>query len=352
MGDTKLIISTERGYPTAYNGKKHYGITFDTIAIRSAIEPELGKMKTGLTYSLPDGYVFRLTKGLDKTVAKVCKTMTEDKPDQPDFEKFFDDFVEAHSFRVPYDGSNKFYSDECIAACQKMKPDLKKAWTSHVLPVKEELKKKDEEMEGLIEIHHLQCEEVEKELSAVKEENKQLREKMEEKVKELTEVNDCYQRSMLNNRQLVGELKSELSKKGELINSDMLALLIEMQDSNYPGCNYSIPPLWKNKAKALIERAESTPLVKQSGDLWLIQRDGNSTEVFKNGERIEVPKDFDPLQLHLKTKSVEPVKSLQECQKIVAEKHNIGSSLVTGHKASYFNEATELYASQFKKSTN
>jgi hypothetical protein len=243
----------------------------------------------------------------------------EDKPDQPDFEKFFDDFVEAHSFRVPYDGSNKFYSDECIAACHKMKPDLKKAWTSHVLPVKEELKKKDEEMEGLIEIHHLQCEEVEKELSAVKEENKQLREKMEEKVKELTEVNDCYQRSMLNNRQLVGELKSELSKKGELINSDMLALLIEMQDSNYPGCNYSIPPLWKNKAKALIERAESTPLVKQSGDLWLIQRDGNSTEVFKNGERIEVPKDFDPLQLHLKTKSVEPVKSLQEEMLVILE---------------------------------
>jgi hypothetical protein len=53
-----------------------------------------------------------------------------------------------------------------------------------------------------------------------------------------------------------------------------------------------------------------------------------------------------------KSTPLEPVKSLQECQKIVAEKHNIGSSLVTGHKASYFNEAAELYASQFKKSTN
>jgi hypothetical protein len=41
--------------------------------------------------------------------------------------------------------------------------------------------------------------------------------------------------------------------------------------------------------------------------------------------------------------------TLKECQKIVAKKHNLGNSLVSGHKSSYFDEAAEMYANQFKK---
>ena len=36
-------------------------------------------------------------------------------------------------------------------------------------------------------------------------------------------------------------------------------------------------------------------------------------------------------------------KTLADFQRDVAIKHGLGKSLVTGHKASYFNEATELY---------
>jgi hypothetical protein len=74
-----LIISTERGYPTVYDGKRHYVITFSTKEIRDAIEPELSKMKTGLTYSLPEGYFFKLTEGLDRIVAKVCKVKKKEE---------------------------------------------------------------------------------------------------------------------------------------------------------------------------------------------------------------------------------------------------------------------------------
>jgi hypothetical protein len=37
---------------------------------------------------------------------------------------------------------------------------------------------------------------------------------------------------------------------------------------------------------------------------------------------------------------------LKQCQKEVAEKHGLGSSLVTGHKASYFTEASLLAMSK------
>lgn len=41
------------------------------------------------------------------------------------------------------------------------------------------------------------------------------------------------------------------------------------------------------------------------------------------------------------------MKTLRECQKEVAIKHKLGTSLVTGHKVSYFDEATEIYTAQF-----
>lgn len=42
--------------------------------------------------------------------------------------------------------------------------------------------------------------------------------------------------------------------------------------------------------------------------------------------------------------------TLKECQSVVAQKHGLGKSLVTGHKASYFNEATELFTQHLAKS--
>jgi hypothetical protein len=100
--------------------------------------------------------------------------MTEDKPDQPDFDALAKDYAKMNYTPVVENPLSNYTLD---VAYHTAKNCMERIWKDYVLPVKEELKKKDEEMEGLIEIHHLQCEEVEKELSAVKEENKQLREK-------------------------------------------------------------------------------------------------------------------------------------------------------------------------------
>ena len=43
------------------------------------------------------------------------------------------------------------------------------------------------------------------------------------------------------------------------------------------------------------------------------------------------------------------LKTLAECQSEVAQKHRLGKSLVIGHKPTYFNEAAEMYAEQFKQ---
>lgn len=40
------------------------------------------------------------------------------------------------------------------------------------------------------------------------------------------------------------------------------------------------------------------------------------------------------------------IKTLKEFQSEVAKKHSLGSSLVTGHRVEYFNEASKAYASQ------
>ena len=40
------------------------------------------------------------------------------------------------------------------------------------------------------------------------------------------------------------------------------------------------------------------------------------------------------------------VKSLADFQSEVAQRHGLGKSLVIGHKVSYFNEATMLFANQ------
>jgi len=42
-------------------------------------------------------------------------------------------------------------------------------------------------------------------------------------------------------------------------------------------------------------------------------------------------------------------KSIQECKEIVAKKYGLGSTLVMGHKASYWEEAMTLYAEQKEK---
>jgi len=40
--------------------------------------------------------------------------------------------------------------------------------------------------------------------------------------------------------------------------------------------------------------------------------------------------------------------SFEQCKTEVARKHGLGNSLVTGHRAAYFAEAAEMYASQFQ----
>lgn len=39
--------------------------------------------------------------------------------------------------------------------------------------------------------------------------------------------------------------------------------------------------------------------------------------------------------------------TIEQAQKIIAVKHNLGNALVTGHKTAYFSEAAELYAAAF-----
>lgn len=42
------------------------------------------------------------------------------------------------------------------------------------------------------------------------------------------------------------------------------------------------------------------------------------------------------------------MKSYKECCSEVAIKHKLGKSLVTGHRAGYWEEAAEMYVQQFK----
>ena len=44
-------------------------------------------------------------------------------------------------------------------------------------------------------------------------------------------------------------------------------------------------------------------------------------------------------------------KTIEECCQEVAKKHGLGSTLVMGHKKSYWIEATEMYATQFQHPT-
>lgn len=45
------------------------------------------------------------------------------------------------------------------------------------------------------------------------------------------------------------------------------------------------------------------------------------------------------------------MKTYKQCCSEVAIKHKLGKSLVTGHRAGYWEEAAEMYASQFKQKT-
>jgi hypothetical protein len=238
--------------------------------------------------------------------ANQTETMTEDRPDQPDATPNFNCLTEDALMGIQFKDNQEVWS-----AISRVKQQLELLWKDYVLPVKEENKRLTDRVGDLLDetkqrsktytLLREEVEESQKQIEGLKEENKQLREALEISERDLTLV--IMERD---------EFWSELSKKGEPINSELLATLKDAE-------KYCDDPEASKRFLAVIERAESTPLVKQSGDLWLIQRDGNSTEVFKNGERIEVPKDFDPLQLHLKTKSVEPVKSLQEEMLVILE---------------------------------
>jgi hypothetical protein len=131
--------------------------------------------------------------------------MTEDKPDQPDFEKMAMDY--DNKISGDWDKDSTAYAISIVRR-KAYKLGSEEIWTTHVLPVKEE--------------------------------NKQLREALEISERDLTLV--IMERD---------EFWSELSKKGEPINSELLNALKEIVDK----FSYALP----EKFKALIERAESTP---------------------------------------------------------------------------------------------
>lgn len=43
------------------------------------------------------------------------------------------------------------------------------------------------------------------------------------------------------------------------------------------------------------------------------------------------------------------MKTKDECKSIVARKHGLGKTLVTGHRAAYWEEAMDLFANQYKE---
>jgi hypothetical protein len=71
---------------------------------------------------------FRETAGRLAEVESKYASQLQPIREKPDFEKFFDAFVESWAFQVPYNGSDKFYNDDKIKESEKMKRHLKKAW--------------------------------------------------------------------------------------------------------------------------------------------------------------------------------------------------------------------------------
>lgn len=70
--EKKLELSYTRGYATAFDGKNHFKLTFDSIKTRSKIEPKLSNKVT----KLPKGFVIKKVKGLE-WVGKICSTLTD-----------------------------------------------------------------------------------------------------------------------------------------------------------------------------------------------------------------------------------------------------------------------------------
>ena len=66
-----------------------------------------------------------------------------------------------------------------------------------------------------------------------------------------------YSQCMVNEVKRRDEQIDSLQKERDQLKQDkaeFLELLNEMMDSNYPGCNYSIPLHWRGKAKELITK--------------------------------------------------------------------------------------------------
>jgi hypothetical protein len=118
---------------------------------------------------------------------------------------------------------------------------------------------------------------------------------------------------------------------------------------NWISCNRM--PSWDDDGKpALIIQTLEGNMKAVIGD-WIIK------EPFPTGDR-----DFYPCKLDIfektyeKSTPLEPVKSLQECQNQIAEIHGLPDwntvIVAYGYVGKWVEEAAELYASQFKKSTN
>jgi hypothetical protein len=63
---------------------------------------------------------------------------------------------------------------------------------------------------------------------------------------------------------------------------------------------------------------------------------------------IQPCKKFDGKHIHIIYEKMSKTKTIDDCKRMIAEKYCLGKTLVTGHKAAYWEEAMELYASQFQ----
>jgi archaellum component FlaC len=150
---------------------------------------------------------------------------SEDKPDQPDFEKMaYDEIFKLKGSRPPFGHILRLQHTACKNGMERIWNDYVSSKEAALSAVKEENKRLREEIEGL-KLPPIEAYET---VESLKEENKQLRENyegMSAHCNRLTEINISNMLSEEADRKQIAQLKSELSKKGEPVNSELLEAL-------------------------------------------------------------------------------------------------------------------------------
>jgi hypothetical protein len=239
-----------------------------------------------------------------ETIAK--SEPTEDKPDQPDATPNFNCLTEDALMGIQFKDNQEVWS-----AISRVKQQLELLWKDYVLPLKEENKRLTDRVGDLLDetkqrsktytLLREEVEESQKQIEGLKEENKQLRENLALKTDAAARylhancilLDDERETALLNEINRLQMREQELSKKGEPINSELLAALKEIiSQYGYTFTNVE-------KFKALIERAESTPLPIQKVNEEENERSGGWFERSKA--------DFEKMQSE--STPLEPVKS-------------------------------------------